>query len=99
MDVDLPRLSAWSVFGPLFEGASFDTAALPAAQAPEDMLEIQVNYAERRRHDDQGTPASLDECGRCVTLAEAEEMITILARADRVAVDELGAFEIRTWTT
>jgi hypothetical protein len=139
VDVDIPRLSAWAVFGPLFGGAGFDPAALSAAAAepPEDMLEIQVNDAERRRHDSEGGPASLEECltwlralartdgnflvfsgksggvvqmmwqdgsrpqgprgprlwletpepgqrgsrGRYVTLDEAEEMITILARA------------------
>jgi hypothetical protein len=155
IEVDIPRLSAWSVFGPLFGGAGMDPTALPAAaaQPSEDMLEIWVNDAERRRHDDQSTPASMEECltwlralgrtdgnflvlcgrsggvvqmmwqdgpgskrprhdeprlwletpepglgrsrGRYVTPAEAEEMITILARADRVAVDDLGKLEHR----
>lgn len=148
IEVDIPRLSAWSVLGPPFSGADVDPAALRAAatRPPEEMLEIQVNDAERGRHDDQGTPASLEECltwlralahtdgnflvlsgrsggvvqmmwqdtpaseeprlwletpepsisrsrGRYVTLDEAEETITILARADRVAVDDLGVLE------
>lgn len=64
IEVDVPRLSAWAVFGPMFGGADFDPAALSAATAepPEDMLEIQVNDAERRRHDGEGRPATLREC-------------------------------------
>lgn len=148
VDVDIPRLSALAVFGPLFGGADFDADALAAASAapPEDMLEIRVNDANRRRYDSEDKPASLEEClawlralaptdgnflvfagrsggvvqmmwqsesgspeprlwletpepehrrsrGRHVTLDEAEQMITILARADRVAVDDLGDLE------
>ncbi|WP_329250001.1 hypothetical protein OG417_04220 [Actinoallomurus sp. NBC_01490] len=148
VDVDVPRLSAWDVFGPLFAGAAFDAAALAAASAspPEDMLEMRVNDEGRRRYDSEAHPASLEEClewlralcptngnflvfcgksggclqmmwqsesesqeprlwletpelehrrsrGRHVTLDEAERMITVLAREDRVAVDDLGDLE------
>ncbi|GLY78679.1 hypothetical protein [Actinoallomurus iriomotensis] len=148
VDVDIPRLSALAVFGPLFAGADFDAAALAAASAspPEDMLEMRVNDEGRRRYDNEAHPASLEEClewlralcphdgnflvfvgrsggcvqmmwqskpesqeprlwletpelehgrsrGRHVTLDEAEQMITVLAREDRVAVDDLGDLE------
>ncbi|GLY90962.1 hypothetical protein [Actinoallomurus iriomotensis] len=148
VDVDIPRLSALAVFGPLFAGADFDAAALAAASAspPEDMLEMRVNDEGRRRYDSEAHPASLEEClewlralcphdgnflvfcgrsggcvqmmwqskpesqeprlwletpelehrrsrGRHVTLDEAERMITVLAREDRVAVDDLGDLE------
>jgi hypothetical protein len=148
VDVDIPRLSALPVFGPLFGGADFDAAALAAASAspPEDMLEMRVNDEGRRRYDSEAHPTSLEEClewlralcphdgnflvfcgrsggcvqmmwqskpesqeprlwletpelehrrsrGRHVTLDEAERMITVLAREDRVAVDDLGDLE------
>jgi hypothetical protein len=148
VDVDIPRLSALEVFGPLFAGADFDAAALEAASAapPEDMLAMRVNDEERRRYDSEAHPTSLEEClawlralrphdgnflvfcgrsdgcvqmmwqsesesqqprlwletpepehrrsrGRHVTLDEAAQMITALAREDRVAVDDLGDLE------
>ena len=136
----------------LCRGAGFDAAALRAAgdAPPEPMLTIQVNDAERRRHDREEHPAALEEClawlralaptegnflvfagrsggvvqmrwqappgqeeprlwletpepdlgrsrGRHVTRDEAAEMITILARTGRVAVDDLGVLEDVRW--
>ncbi|MEV5572091.1 hypothetical protein AB0L06_18770 [Spirillospora sp. NPDC052269] len=147
VDVDIPRVAAWDVFGPLFGGAAFDPAALETAPPPEHMLMVRENDRERRRHDDEDRPASLDEClrrldaltptdgnhlvftgrhgdvvqmmwegpgeprlwletpepahhhsrGRHVTRDEAASMIRILARDDRVAVDDLGDLETVSW--
>ncbi|TDD46783.1 hypothetical protein E1286_19790 [Nonomuraea terrae] len=54
IDVDIPRLSAWAIFGPLFGGADFDPAALEVRRPPEHMLMM------RRHHGHH--PASLEEC-------------------------------------
>lgn len=62
VDVDISRLSAWAVFGPLFGGADFEPAALETRQPSEHMLMMHVNDGERRRHDRDGHPASLEEC-------------------------------------
>jgi hypothetical protein len=64
IDVDIPRLSAWAVFGPLFGGADFEPAALEVRRPPEHMLTMRVNDSERRRYDRDGHPVSLDECLR-----------------------------------
>lgn len=62
IEVDISRLSAWAVFGPLFGGADFEPAALEAWWPPEHMLMMCVGDSERRRHDSDGHPTSLDEC-------------------------------------
>ncbi|GAA2419997.1 hypothetical protein GCM10010191_33950 [Actinomadura vinacea] len=64
IDVDISRLSAWEVFGPLFGGADFEPAALEAQRPPEHMLMMRVNDRERRRHDGDDHPTSLEECLR-----------------------------------
>jgi hypothetical protein len=64
VEVDIPRGSAWAVFGPLFGGADFEAATLEAQPPPEPMLMMRVNDAERRRHDRDGHPTSLEECLR-----------------------------------
>jgi hypothetical protein len=64
IDVNIPRLSAWAVFGPLFGGAAFEPAVLEAQRPPEHMLMMCVNDSERRRHDRDDHPASLEECLR-----------------------------------
>ncbi|MEV0399592.1 hypothetical protein [Actinoallomurus sp. NPDC050550] len=64
VDVDIPRLSAWAVFGPLFGGADFEPAALEEQRPAEHMLMMRVGDSERRRHDRDDHPTSLDECLR-----------------------------------
>ncbi|RFU37339.1 hypothetical protein DZF91_33380 [Actinomadura logoneensis] len=64
IDVDIPRLAASDVFGPLFGGAEFDPALFNRPAESEHMLAMSVNDKERRRHDDTERPASLDECLR-----------------------------------
>jgi hypothetical protein len=66
VDVDIPRLSAWVVFGPLFGGADFEPAVLEAAgsQASEPVLLMRVNDGERGRHDADDHLASLEDCLR-----------------------------------
>jgi hypothetical protein len=56
VDVDIPRLSAWAVFGPMFGGAEFDPASQEGPWPPEHMLLM----SRPRHHDDH--PASLEEC-------------------------------------
>jgi hypothetical protein len=62
VDVDISRLAALAVFGPLFGGADFEPSVLETQPPPEYMLMMRVNDAERRRSDDEDQPASLDEC-------------------------------------
>jgi hypothetical protein len=62
VEVDISRLAAPAVFGPLFGGADFEPAVLGTQQPREHMLMMRVNDAERRRTDDDDQPASLDEC-------------------------------------
>jgi hypothetical protein len=64
VEVDIPRHAAWEVFGPLFGGADFDPAVMEARRPPEHMLMMRVNDTERRRHDSDDHPATLDECLR-----------------------------------
>jgi hypothetical protein len=62
VDVDIPRLAAWDVFGPLFGGADFEPAVLTADRPPEHMLLMRVNDAERRREDGDDHPTPLEGC-------------------------------------
>ncbi|MBO2449159.1 hypothetical protein J4573_18795 [Actinomadura barringtoniae] len=64
LKVDIPRHSAWAVFGPLFRGEDFDPDALNAQWPPEHMLMMRVGDKERRRYDSDERPASLEECLR-----------------------------------
>ncbi|MFI7610791.1 hypothetical protein ACIBP6_06080 [Nonomuraea terrae] len=54
IDVDIPRRSAWAVFGPLFGGADFDPAALEVQRPPEHMLMMHRHHGHH--------PVSLEEC-------------------------------------
>jgi hypothetical protein len=59
---------------------------------------VQVKWQEQRLWLESPDPAAGHSVGRHVTLAEAEQMITILAMRDRVAVQDLGSLETRPWT-
>lgn len=87
IDVDIPRHSAWDAFGPLFGGADFDPAALTAEWPPEHILMMWVNDSERRRHDDDGHPTSLDECLRWLdALAPTEGNYLVFAGKSEAVV-------------
>jgi hypothetical protein len=59
---------------------------------------VQVKWEEQRLWLESPDPAAGHSLGRHVTLAEAEQMITILAMADRVAVQDLDSLQTRPWT-
>jgi hypothetical protein len=100
LDVDISRLSAWAVFGPLFGGADFEPAALEAQRPSEHMLMMQVNDGERRRHDHDDHLASLDECLRWLdALAPTDGNYLVFAGRSEGAVQMRwqGPGEPRLW--
>lgn len=100
VEVDIPRHSAWAVFGPLFGGAAFEPAALETRWPPEHMLMMRVCDSERRRHDADDHPTSLDECLRRLdTLAATDgNYLVFSGRSDGVVqMRWQGAGEPRLW--
>ncbi|SCG38933.1 hypothetical protein [Micromonospora inositola] len=58
---------------------------------------VQMCWQGDRRWLETPHPETATATGQHVTLAEAEQMITILATEDRVAVDELGDVVTKPW--
>jgi hypothetical protein len=100
VDVDIPRHSAWAVFGPLFGGADFELATLEAQWPPEHMLMMRVCDSERRRHDGDDHPTSLDDCLRWLDALAATDgnYLVFAGRSEGVVqMRWQGSGEPRLW--